>query len=347
MARNARDINFGSFNLYNLQLPGENWRNKTYTQAEYDEKIEFSAATVADMDADVIAFQELWSPECLADIFRAAGLEDEYELAYVRDDGWYDIAVAAAVRKPWRIGAKTVHKDFPDGFRLIKREVDRAASREDEDDDIEVVISRFSRALIQLSVEHSEHGDVPPIQFFAAHLKSKLPTRLDREEQDDAAVKPHSSALGAALSTIRRTAESAALRIILNGLMDDTDVPVVVAGDFNDSPNSNTLAIVTEQPSFRFYADSRAGRTSDKSLYMAGALQQLRSFRDVNYTHIYKGEYDSLDHVLVSEQFYDHSQNRVWSFREMRIWNDYLPDEGAYGATDHGVLCAHFDYNPA
>ena len=147
---------------------------------------------------------------------------------------------------------------------MKKREVDRAGSNQDQDDDIEVLISDFSRTIIQATIENKDHPELPTIEVFAAHLKSKLPTRLDREERENPATKGHGQALGAALSTIRRTAEAAALRIILNDVMRDTDTPVVVVGDFNDSPNSNTLAILTEQPSFRFYADSQAGRTTDR-----------------------------------------------------------------------------------
>ncbi len=342
------DIRFASFNLYNLQEAGAPFRGKRYTPEEYRAKIDWSAARIAEMRPDVIAFQELWSPQCLRDIFAAPALADRYELAFIRDSGWYDIAVAAAVRRPWTIRGKEMIKDFPPDFRLIKREVDRAQTGgEDQDDDIEVRISKFSRALLKLSVAHADKPALPAIEVFVAHLKSKLPTRLDSEEWRNDAIKPHATALGAAISTLRRTAEAAAARWLLNERMRDTDVPVVVLGDYNDSPNSNTLAIVTAQPSFRFYADSRAGWTSDRGLYVAGALQQLRSFRDVTYTHIYKGEYDSLDHILVSEQFYDYAQKRVWSFREMKVWNDHLGEDPPPGATDHGLVCAQFDYNPA
>lgn len=157
----------------------------------------------------------------------------------------------------------------------------------------------------------------------------------------------HATALGAAISTTRRTAEAAALRVLLDHAMDDTDTPVVGLGDCNDSPNSNTLAIMTEQPSYRFYADSRSGRTRGKGLYAANALQALRSFRDVDYTHVHQGAVDILDHVLVSEQFYDHSEKRCWSFRDMKMWNDHIHGPEDSGASDHGVVTARFDWNKA
>ena len=240
------DISFGSFNLYNLQLAGKRWRKKTYTSQEYEEKICWSADKLMAMDADVIAFQELWSPKCLRDIFQQ--VQGSYKLAFIRNKGWYDMAVAAAVRDPWKIHKKKLHKGFPRGFRLIKRGVDHQQTCEDEDDDIEVGITQFSRAILQMTLVHKDAPKLPAIEFFATHLKSKLPTDLDKKEQKAATISPHSKALGMALSTIRRTAESAALRIILNKVMKNTDTPVVVVGDFNDSPNSNTVAIITEQP---------------------------------------------------------------------------------------------------
>lgn len=50
--------------------------------------------------------------------------------------------------------------------------------------------------------------------------------------------------------------------------------------------------------------------------------------------------------MLVSEQFYDPSKNRLWSFKEMRVWNDYVEDEDK-STSDHGVVCAYFTFDPA
>jgi predicted extracellular nuclease len=47
-------------------------------------------------------------------------------------------------------------------------------------------------------------------------------------------------------------------------------------------------------------------------------MQQLRSFRDVYYTYIHEGFRTTLDHILVSEQFYDYSDKHKWTFRELR-----------------------------
>ena len=130
----ARDISFATFNLYNLQLPGKPWRGNEYTDQEYSDKVAWSAEILRQLDADVIAFQELWSKECLEQVFQRADLYNDYSLIFIRDE-WYDIAVAAAVRKPWTVTRKQNHKTFPTGFRLIKR----GGAADPEDDEIEVV----------------------------------------------------------------------------------------------------------------------------------------------------------------------------------------------------------------
>ena len=57
---------------------------------------------------------------------------------------------------------------------------------------------------------------------------------------------------------------------------------------------------------------------------------------------------ESLDHVMVSEQFYDHSRNRLWLFDGLTINNDHLNDEDhkATGTGDHGVVKVKFQWRP-
>lgn len=360
---NTRDITFATVNLFNLQRPGVAMyaTSRPYSEAQYAAKIAWTAGVLKRLDADVLAFQELWSRDCLDDAFAAAGLRDRYDFAFIKDGKWDGIAVAAAVRKPWEIRRTTRHKAFPAGFKLKKRHRSMAEIQDSprgvdlvqdddllpshEDDEIVVSISEFSRSPLQVTVGHGSAANVPEIQVFCTHLKSKLPSRLDSQEWKDPAIRPHADALGAAISTIRRTAEAAALRAILNLAMTGTDDPAVVLGDLNDGQLTSTLEILTGQPSYRLYADSTAARSSDTGLYTVATLQQLRSLRDVLYTHDFKGVQEVIDHVLVSEQFYDHSQRRKWSFRELRVWNDHIEDIDP-ASSDHGVVSAQFDWKP-
>jgi predicted extracellular nuclease len=123
---------------------------------------------------------------------------------------------------------------------------------------------------------------------------------------------------------------------------------VVVMGDVNDGQLSNTVNILSDRPKYRLFASSGLGRRSSNGLYLAATMQEYRSLRDVYYTYIFEGIRESLDHVLVSQHFYDYSDNRVWSFNEMRVFNDHLEDEDEdIHLSDHAVVKATFDYNPA
>ena len=348
---NQRDISFASFNLYNLQVPGEPmYSGKTYSEDEYKEKIAWTAEKLRVLDADVIAFQELWSAQALEDAFAVAGLADNYQLVYIGDTAWYNVAVAAAVRRPWVVQSRETHKQVPPELKLIKHELEAASdTAEDVDDDIAVTIDVFSRTILELTVAHDAVDNVPPLTVYCCHLKSKLPTRFRSIDYDaNPEIDGFEAPLGTALSTIRRTAEAAGLRVLLDKRMDDNHDPVAVLGDFNDGTLSNTLQILTRQPSFRLSVKSRAGRYSEKGLYTCALLDQLRSFRDVNYSHIHNGIPEILDHVLVSDAFYDSSIHRRWSFNDLRVLSDHINPHVKDGeASDHGLARAAFDWNPA
>ncbi len=58
---------------------------------------------------------------------------------------------------------------------------------------------------------------------------------------------------------------------------------------------------------------------------------------------------ESLDHILVSEQFYENSRRRQWIFDGLLINNDHLnaDDHATSGTSDHGVVLARFRWSPA
>ncbi|MCG8448152.1 MAG: endonuclease/exonuclease/phosphatase family protein [Pirellulales bacterium] len=341
MARQKKQLSFATFNLFNLQLPGKVMYEgkKVYTKAEYKRKIDWTAGVLAKLQSDVLGFQELWSDECLVDAFTKAGLIKDYTLiTNTKQDG---ISNALAVRKPNTVVRSEWITNFPAELVLKKSR----GKKNEPDYEMAVNIKRFSRPLLRVAIKPSVNRvKTPNIVACVAHLKSKLPIRLDKRLP--AATKNHRDAIGGALATIRRTAEAGALRVVLDKITRGTSTPAVVMGDLNDAQLSMTTSLITSQPSLHLVAKSRTGRRSDRGFYSTATLQELRSLRDVYYTHIHKGLRESLDHILVSEQFYDHSVNREWSFHEMRIVNDHLDDENPE-ASDHGVVMAVFDHNPA
>jgi predicted extracellular nuclease len=328
-----------TFNLYNLQLPGKrmNPRQKVWTKAEFDRKAGWISAQLAALDADVVGLQELWHADAMAQVLATGGLDATYELLAEPATG-SRIICGALVRKGLRRGDPRWVDRFPDETRL-----EESNPADPQAPAISVIIPGFSRPVLNFQV--ALRDDMAPTEVFVAHFKSKLPTDIDEEPWFEERFKPHRTALGAALATIRRTAEAAALRVLLTGVMKGTTTPVIVLGDVNDGQHSNTVNILTEQPKY-LVGDARGG--ADIGLYTAQTLQELRDTRDVYYTHVHDDLRESLDHVLVSDQFYDHSRNRLWLFDGLTINNDHLndADHRATGTGDHGMVKVSFRWRP-
>lgn len=336
-------LTFATFNLYNLQLPHvAMYHGNTYTDKHYDEKIAWTASILKRLDADIIGLQELWHPDALTAAFKAAGMDGSYNFATKLFNR--SIGTALAVKKEHKIVSKTWVKDFPKELVLKKRK--SSATSGVPDYKISVAADYFARPILKAKVKPKQGSkDAPEITVFIAHFKSKLPIGLDAAESAKPSIKMHQAAIGGALATIRRTAEAAALRVLLTKEMKGNNRPVVVMGDLNDTEHSVTNTLVTGDPNYRLFLSGRAGN-SDVGLYSSSSLQEYRNLRDVNFTHVFKGRHETLDHILVSEQFYDYSKKRKWSFKELRVYNDFVDDQDK-STGDHGVVTSKFVFHPA
>ena len=340
---NRTKFSIASFNLFNFNIPGLPVYSDSdgWDQDAYEKKVAWTASILVNMYSDVWGFQELWHRQALEDVFKKAGLQPEYELLVPDDHKGQRIVCAGAVRKSILVGDPEWIENFPEKFRLMSGGGDAQTS------EVSVSIKQFSRPVLHFKVRPRSNGK--PISVYIAHLKSKGPTKLYYESwyrDDHEYYSEHSTALGSAVSTIRRTAEATALRMILTEEMKGNENPVVVLGDLNDSQHSNTLNILTGQPNYLLSGLSAGG--SDTALYTVGTLQEYRSLRNVYYTHIYQNTRESLDHILVSQEFYDNSKKRLWAFTGMELSNDHLnrEDHKETGTSDHGVVRASFEYRP-
>ncbi|SFA50242.1 Endonuclease/Exonuclease/phosphatase family protein [Paracoccus halophilus] len=343
MARsNKRDISIACFNLLNLGLPGLPIYGKDgWTELEYAAKLAFCESRLAEIDADIIGFQECWDAEALAELFDRPALKDRYDLV-ARTLSPRGIQVALAARKGMLREEPRWIEELPENARFT----DLREAR-DAEESVTVTIRKFSRPLLRVVVNKAAGS--PNIVVYVAHLKSKGPTTL-RYDRDNPVLRDNSFIARSVVSHVRRMVEAGAFRAILDDELSGNDRPLVVIGDLNDSSISVSTELLSGNPGYRFFAKSTAGSKSDTGLYSVEKLQQLRSFRHVYYTHIFKNQMESLDHIMVSDSFYDHSSIRKWSFREMNILNDHLTSTEAerrrLGQNDHGIVAARFDWNP-
>lgn len=96
----ARDISFASFNLLNLQTPGDAIYGDTdgWDPDIYQRKIDFTAETMGRLDADVVGLQELWAPAALDQVLAEAEMNNDYTALVPPDHEGDKIVCAAAVR---------------------------------------------------------------------------------------------------------------------------------------------------------------------------------------------------------------------------------------------------------
>ncbi len=338
-----KQLRIASFNLFNLNEPGlPIYTDKDgWSQAEYERKIAWAAMQLQILESDVWGFQESWNGDSLAGILNAAGQSAEYDLLVRPTSNGTRIDCAAIVRKGLLRGTPEWISDFPEGFVL------QAQGDDPQTPHISVNITGFSRPVLHFAIQPRDPG--PEVHVYVCHFKSKGPTLVFREpwyRTDRTRYAKHATGIGAALSTIRRTAEATAVRYLLSEQMKGNDTPVIVLGDINDGQHSNTANILTEQPRY-LVGESKGG--GDAALYTAQTLQEYRDTRDVYYTHVHQDIRESLDHILVSQEFYDNSKKRLWMFDGLVINNDHLnfEDHKALGTGDHGVIRATFRYSPA
>ncbi len=365
MARaNMRDLAIATINLYNLHVPG----GRTYSsqpdipdteegRAQYRRRIAWLARAVERLDADVLCFQELWAAQALADVFAEVQGVGDYDLVARNAPGLGKPQVALAVRRD-RNGGPTLLSgaewipDFPETFRI-----DGVREANGAEEAISISINQFSRPVLRARIQPEGRSPTPPpVTVYVAHFKSKGPSRLrDITRGSDTVLDHHYALASSAVAHTRRVLEAAALRAMLDEHLKSVESatlsPTIVAGDLNDGTLSVSTELLTGQPSYRLFAKSTAGAAADKGLYSVETLQQYRAQRHVYYTYVYRNKMESLDHILVSEEFYDHSKKRQWSFREIEIVNDHLNTSDkagieARGGVDHGLVRAYFDWNP-
>lgn len=337
-----KDIRIANFNLFNLNLPGAPiYDSPGWTAEQYAAKIDFSARVLDAVDADVIGFEECWNAQVLQDIFATAKLADRYDVV-ARTLDPPGIQNAMAARKGLLRGEPLWIDEFPETARFVDLQEARDAKEA-----VSVTIKRFSRPLLRVVVNKA--AGTPDIVCYVTHLKSKGPASLKKNPANPVQ-KHHGFIAQSVVSHVRRMVEAGAFRAILDQEMKGNDKPVVVIGDLNDATLSVSTELLSGSPGYRFFAKSTAGLKSDTGLYTVEKLQQLRSFRHVYYTHIFKNQMESLDHIMVSDSFYDHSSIRKWSFREMQVFNDHLTatdgERTRLGYNDHGIIVAQFDWNP-
>jgi len=314
-----QEIRFATFNVCNLSQPGAKLYDNLppLTPAEYQAKVRWTAQQLDQLDADVVGLQEIFSLAALRDVLTHSQRYREATLAGF--DAAPDPATGAArlvpqvaliSRLPLAAPAAE-YRAFPDGVALP------AGSRDAD---------RFARAPLHAQVLLPDRRIVDVI---VVHLKSKRPDYSSGDDYAD----PMQYAQANLRSLIRRGTEAVALRALLSLLESSARRPRVVLGDFNDTADAVTTAIVMGSGAAGLPGEELSGRMFDCNQIQLGR----DALRQVGYTNIHEGHHMTIDHVLVSEEFNPASRYAVGEVLDVTYLNDHLLQDKPE-ASDHGQV---------
>ncbi len=325
--RMVTTLTVATANVLNLANPGRVFyaNQDTYSQNQFERKIDWLGGRIAALNADVLAVQEVWDEAAIKAAVSRSGLR------------YSTVVVPGAENDEKSRGAQNT----PRVGIVTRLEVENLQSFSEFPQNLRIQIpglgehAKFERPPL-LATLRMKHGQV--VNILTAHLKSKRPKFLqdakgepleDREDEK-------TTALATLRSLMMRGAEAAAMRHIVIDVLKRTHEPLIVMGDFNDGPHSVTTQIIAATNEVAFDKGAR-----DAALWNAYEVQgEMALKRDVAYSHVHQGFPEVLDQIFVSEEFLPRSRFSIGDVRRVDYFNDHL-QEGRDGTrSDHGFVRA-------
>jgi endonuclease/exonuclease/phosphatase family metal-dependent hydrolase len=261
-----------TWNLENLFLPGTEFGPSS--QEVYEEKLAALAEVIAGIGPDVLAVQEVGSPEALDDLVERLPGEWRVVLSELPDER--GIRVGFVSRLAFE-DAEDVQA-FPRPLRPVQVGDDGTTS------------AATSRGLLRVRLSGG-------VELVTCHLKSKL-LRFpgDRFTPRDEGER----ARFGAYALFQRAAEAVTLRSVADRVLDGRgdERPLVVLGDLNDEPQAASTQILLGPPGSEIGTEGfdRPDRGDPHRLWnLAPLIPAERRF-----TRIFRGRRELIDHVLVS-----------------------------------------------
>jgi len=321
---NLQRFKVATFNVYNLVLPNViYYGDRQYSAQTFARKKLWIAGQLAAMNADIVGFQEIFHVEALKQALAESRLYPKAKIVAPPRTGEGPV-VAMVSRLP--VLRHRVYEVFPAEAQLSFEQVD-------------MPMRRFSRAVLAVDIALT---DTLECTVFVVHLKSKRPIFPEGVDRND----PLEKAKGQARALIQRAGEAIAVRVILMEFLKNRNYPVILVGDINDGGQAVTSQILSGEAPFRRMSFDQKQQAWDVLLYHVKDLQARRSFNDYYYTHIHNGYYDSLDHIMVSQEFIAENPYHVGRVNYVSVLNDHLVDDTLsrdgveLWQSDHGQVVA-------
>lgn len=349
-------LRVATFNVENLLHAGARFEREPgkpgYTPAMFAEKTRWIRGVLDEAEVDLVGFEELFSRSALDAVLAGSRLADATVIAPDLVD---NIVSNAGGPEPLARGpycglvtnlevltdpAQARVFEFPEAVRnALTVAPDGAGGTA-----VALPLTRFQRPVLRVQVRLPT-GVVATV--FVAHLKSKLGQFMAGEDTHD----PLAIALASTRSLVIRAAEAVALRALVLDAVKGTDAPVIVLGDLNDELSAVSTQTIAGPTPWRFAKKEQKAPVLDTLLYSVHDLQNRQTLRDVDYTHVFDGRYQLLDHVFVSQELFGAGAAPIGRVANTRIFNDHLIDtglainvpSGLSARSDHGVVVTEIE----
>ena len=260
------------------------------------------------------------------------------------------------------VGAPEIIQDLPQPL-----EIPFSALRGLEGDAGHYTLRRLSRPILKVRVPVGDQT----ITVLNCHLKSKLGEYIRPDgaeyapEEDLTRYDPLGRAMGSLRAAVRRMAEAWVLRREIVSELNKGH-PVITMGDYNDGEHAVSSEIIAGEVPFKNYgwmlrhdAKSYNDRYSAEEheqithhverlrMHSAEKLFVRKSARDMVYTSVFGGTYESIDQIYLSRHFLPDTSSTIGEMEYFSVLNDHLTDgshpEAPYNklASDHGQIIAH------
>ena len=176
------------------------------------------------------------------------------------------------------------------------------------------------------------------LHLINVHLKSKLPTDIPGQKLDRFTWRTSEAwAEGSFISSMKRMSQALEVRRLIDQILDaDQDAGIVVAGDFNATPDEVPVLGIRGQ----------VEDTGNPALVRRVLVPIENTIAEpARYTLFHQGKGQMLDHMLVT-------RNLLANYRGSEIHNEVLHDESAafaedkkFPESDHAPVVATFEFD--
>jgi endonuclease/exonuclease/phosphatase family metal-dependent hydrolase len=326
-----------TWNVENLFRPEELSESVTAdAKSKYKDKLETLADTILRLEPDVLALQEVGSPEALEDL--NALLKKRYphrQLSTFPD--------SRGIRVAFLSGLAFEETQDITAFPLAGLPTVIGIDHEGKP----TSLTNMGRGALRVLVKPKKNLSV---HLITAHLKSKLLTfpptksgkpRFDTDDENE-------RARVAGLALLRRTAEAVALRVKANELLEgNSKNALILLGDMNDVTDAATTQILQGPGGSEIGTGGfdKADKGDDSRLFnLASLIPEER-----RYSRIYRGNKELIDHILVSEELLPGQPRKLpvvdtqVSDMPMVSITDNPEERRGQPASDHSPVVAMFE----